>query len=105
MPVNLSIKNVPDELAELLRARARLNHRSLQRELMAILESVAHGGSVQAQAAAAPSGERISIEQLAARAHELFPKGTPSSTDFIRQSRDGRYGADWARTGRQPARR
>lgn len=36
--VNLSIKNVPDDLAEKLRHRALKNHRSLQGELMAILE-------------------------------------------------------------------
>ena len=39
MPVNLSIKNVPDELAERLRHRAEAAHRSMQGELMAILES------------------------------------------------------------------
>lgn len=41
MPVNLSIKNVPDALAARLRERAERNHRSLQGELMAILESAA----------------------------------------------------------------
>jgi plasmid stability protein len=41
MPVNLSIKNVPDETAEELRKRAARNHRSLQGELMAILEEAA----------------------------------------------------------------
>jgi antitoxin FitA len=39
MPVNLSIKNVPDELADRLRRRAEAAHRSMQGELMAILES------------------------------------------------------------------
>lgn len=39
MPVNLSIKNVPDELADRLRRRAEASHRSMQGELMAILES------------------------------------------------------------------
>jgi len=39
MPVNLSIKNVPDQLAEMLRQRAAAHHRSLQGELMAILEN------------------------------------------------------------------
>jgi len=38
MSVNLSIKNVPDHLAEQLRNRAARHHRSLQGELMAILE-------------------------------------------------------------------
>ena len=41
MPVNLSVKNVPDELAARLRERAERNHRSLQGELMAILEGAA----------------------------------------------------------------
>jgi plasmid stability protein len=40
MTVTLSIKNVPDELAQRLKERAALNHRSLQGELLAILESV-----------------------------------------------------------------
>jgi plasmid stability protein len=38
MSINLSIKNVPDHLAEQLRKRATRHHRSLQGELMAILE-------------------------------------------------------------------
>ena len=41
MAVNLSVKNVPDALAARLRARAERNHRSLQGELMAILEAAA----------------------------------------------------------------
>ncbi len=39
MPVSLSIKDVPEELAEALRARAARNHRSIQGELMHILET------------------------------------------------------------------
>lgn len=38
MPVNLSIKNVPEAIAAQLRQRASRAHRSLQGELMAILE-------------------------------------------------------------------
>ena len=38
MAVNLSIKNVPEAVARGLRVRAAQNHRSLQGELMAILE-------------------------------------------------------------------
>jgi plasmid stability protein len=40
MPVTLTIKQVPDELAERLRAQAARNHRSLQGELMHTLETV-----------------------------------------------------------------
>lgn len=39
MTVTLSIKNVPDELAQRLKERAARNHRSLQGELMAIIEA------------------------------------------------------------------
>ena len=38
MPVNLSIKNAPDDVVERLRARAARNGRSLQGELLAIVE-------------------------------------------------------------------
>ena len=38
MPVNLSIKNAPDDVVQRLRERAARNHRSLQGELMAIIE-------------------------------------------------------------------
>ena len=44
--MNLSIKNVPDDLAERLRQRAKRNHRSLQGELLAILSNaLSVGGS------------------------------------------------------------
>jgi plasmid stability protein len=39
MPVSLSIKDVPEELAAGLRERAARHHRSLQRELMALVEA------------------------------------------------------------------
>ena len=38
MAVNLTIKNVPEWLVRRLRARASRHHRSLQGELMSILE-------------------------------------------------------------------
>jgi plasmid stability protein len=41
MAVTLSIKNVPDDLAERLKRRATRHHRSLQGELMAIIEAAA----------------------------------------------------------------
>lgn len=40
--VTLSIKNVPNELVEKLREQARRNHRSLQGELLAIVEENAY---------------------------------------------------------------
>lgn len=41
MPVNLSIKNVPDEVARGLRNRAACNQRALQEELREILKQAA----------------------------------------------------------------
>ncbi len=41
MPVNLSIKNAPDDVVQRLRERAERHHRSLQGELMAIIEAAA----------------------------------------------------------------
>ena len=46
MSVNLSVKNVSEALAAKLRERAERNHRSLQGELMAILEAAASGAPV-----------------------------------------------------------
>lgn len=101
MPVNLSVKNVPDGLAEKLRARAERNHRSLQRELLAILEQAAQpAGTPPVPDARDPNARRMSVEEVYEAAKRLFPNGTPSSVEFIRQSRDGRYGEEWARTGR-----
>jgi hypothetical protein len=39
MPVSLSVKDVPDGLADALRDLARRNHRSLQGEMMAMIET------------------------------------------------------------------
>lgn len=89
MGVNLSIKDVPDDVAERLRQRAARNHRSLQGELMAIVEQAA----LEPLATAAlrrPAVARMSIEEVAAEARRAFPNGTPSSVDFIRAMRDGR---------------
>jgi len=41
MPVNLSIKNVPDEVVAGLRGRAARNQRSLQQELLEIVKQAA----------------------------------------------------------------
>ena len=41
MPLTLSIKNVPDEVARGLRNRAARNNRSLQQELLEVLKQAA----------------------------------------------------------------
>jgi plasmid stability protein len=92
MSVSLSIKNVPDDLAERLRTRAARNRRSLQRELMLILERAAASGevAVPGETGSERVAERMSFDEIASRARVLFPKGTPSSVASIREMRDGR---------------
>lgn len=79
MPINLSIKNVPDELAERLRRRAERSHRSLQGELMTILTE-----------AAGRSAGRLSIQEARQRVAELGLKTPGESTAMIRADRDAR---------------
>jgi plasmid stability protein len=92
--VNLSIKDVPDEVAERLRRRAARNHRSLQGELMAIVEQAAAEAVQGAQPA--PTRSRGQgwkpVEQLADEARRRFPQGTECSVDIIRAMRDSRHG-------------
>jgi plasmid stability protein len=99
MSVNLSIKEVPEHVAAALRQRAQRNHRSLQGELMAIVEQAVSEPTPGAAAGATGHGSGHSwvqgwksIEQVAAEAQQRFPGGTPSSVDLIREMRDTRYG-------------
>jgi plasmid stability protein len=89
MAVNLSVKNVPEDLAAALRQRAAANHRSLQRELLSILEAAVGRGQLS-QAAASPVERPITIEELVELSRRLFPNGTESSIEYIRQMREER---------------
>ena len=78
MPVNLSIKNVPDEIAAVLRERAARNHRSLQGELLAIIEEAAGEKS-----ALSPADFLAGVRALGLR--------TPAeSRAMVREDRDAR---------------
>ncbi len=77
MPVNLSAKNVPDDLMDKLRKRAKRHHRSLQGELMAILEE-----------AVGPSS--LSFEEADRRIKALRLKTGDEATLWIRELRDAR---------------
>ena len=101
MPVNLSIKNVPDALAERLRDRAARNRRSLQAELMAMLEWASQVAPTQSLGSdpvlnrlppAPPQRPRLTVDEVYERALKRFPNGTGSSVDIIREMRDTRYG-------------
>jgi plasmid stability protein len=96
MSVNLSIKDVPDDVAERLRARAARNHRSLQGELMSIVEQAAAQpqapSDIYRTAVFVQRGSK-SIGQIAADARRRFPeavRGGPRAVDIIRQDRDSR---------------
>ncbi len=75
MPVSLSIKNVPDELAQKLRERAKRNHRSLQGELLAILEAEA---------------EKLTLEELSEWVKASGLKTESDSVRVIREMREER---------------
>lgn len=77
MSVNFSIKNVPDEWVKRLRERARRHHRSLQRELMVILEE-------------ALFPNRLTVEEAYRKIRALGLRTADESTDLVREDRDGR---------------
>ena len=89
MPVNFSIKNVPDDIAQALRERAVRNHRSLQGELMAVLAEAARRGSGRGLEPLVTRNP-ITVEEAVKRVKWLFPGGTESSVEFIRRDRDER---------------
>lgn len=99
MSLSLSIKDVPEAIAERLRQRAARNHRSLQGELMAIIEQAAAetpgvpgAPAVYRTAAFVQRGSKT-IDEIAADARRRFPQpvtGGPLALDIIRADRDSR---------------
>ena len=111
---NLSIKDVPEPWAEALRQQATRHHRSLQGELMSIIERAVQEASLATVVGS--HGDRQfnfnrndfghndrglpilrrgvkTIEQIAEEQHKAFPqpvKGGPLAVDIIRQDRDSR---------------
>lgn len=104
MGVNLSIKDVPDEIAERLRQRAARNHRSLQGELMSIVERAAADTTADGAPAVPRAGVAgrswvqgwMSIEQLMAEREaagwQPDPRMAelPRGVDIVRADRDSR---------------
>lgn len=112
----LSIKDVPEQWAEVLRQRAARNHRSLQGELMSLIEqaviepSAGRSSSMTSTqpGATASTGQVVgfdrlghpitrrgtkTIEQIYAEHIKRFPEPFtegPMSVDIIRQDRDSR---------------
>ena len=78
MPVNLSIKNAPDEVVQRLRERAARNHRSLQGEPMAIIEE-----------ALQPKPRRLTIDEYRARSSRSLGLRSPDEAPaIVRADRD-----------------
>ncbi len=82
MPVNLSIKNAPDEVVKRLKARAARHHRSLQGELMAIVET----------AAREEEAGILTPAQVLARVRAAGVRSPADSVRVIRSLREGRGG-------------
>ena len=108
MSVTLTIKQVPERSAERLRARAAANHRSLQGELMAVLEaSLTTPASLEqpqaayrsnrpkrVQPAQTPLAERkLTLAELWEIGRKMGLRSASESTQIIRQMRDERYGS------------
>jgi plasmid stability protein len=109
---NISVKDVPDAWAQALRERAARNHRSLQGELMAILERAVQEAAAPAPglptAGSALSGQVLgygagghpiirqgwkSVDQVVAELREKYPEPVqdgPLGVDIIREDRDSR---------------
>jgi plasmid stability protein len=78
MPINLSIKNAPDEIVSRLKARAARHHRSLQGEVLAILED------------AVKATEPLSLDDALAELRRIGLSSPSESVAMIRADRDGR---------------
>lgn len=100
---NLSIKDVPEAWADVLRQRAARNHRSLQGELLRIIEQVVQadlGDDVRAIGAERPGSTPNSvrrgwktIDQFMVEDLARYPEpnlNQPLGVDIIRAERDAR---------------
>ena len=77
MTLTLSIKKVPEKVVKRLKRRAAMHKRSLQSELMAVLEEATSPG-------------RLTVEELWQEARRLGPRTLGDSTKMIREDRDAR---------------
>lgn len=78
MSVNLSIKNAPDEVVHRLRERAARHHRSLQGELLAIIEE------------AVREPHRLTPEEVLNEVRRLGIQTPSEAAALIRADRDER---------------
>jgi antitoxin FitA len=77
MTVTLSIKKVPEKLVKRLKRKAAMHKRSLQGELMAVLEEAA-------------SPTRLTVDELWQAVQRIGPPVPGDSVKMIREDRDAR---------------
>ena len=82
MGINISIKNVPVEKVERLKARAKQNHRSLQGELLALID--------EALTANPPQRKTMTVHELVEHGKRLGLSTGNDSVRWIREDRDSR---------------
>lgn len=116
---NISVKDVPEQWAEALRQRAARNHRSLQGELMFLIEQAVQGGPVNSSPEVLKNADRVAhavsgrgaivgfdrhgypivrtgwktVEQVVAELNAKYPEpvtDVPLGVDIIRADRDSR---------------
>ena len=118
MSQTLTIRNVPDSLARKLKTRAERNHRSLQGEVMAILEQASAANTAEQAAgpyratgspaktgmpgtavpgttprpAERPVGKKLTIEEIWERGKRLGLSSPNESARIVRKLRDERHG-------------
>ena len=78
MPTTLSIKNAPDDVVERLKLRAKQHHRSLQGEMLTILED------------AVKQPKKLSVEEVVAEIRRIGLKTPSEAAEIIRRDRDSR---------------
>ena len=75
--MDISIKSVPQEKLERLRLRAKRNHRSLQGELLALIDEAIE---------AVP--RKLSIDEIAAKVSKLGLRRRNEAAKLVRADRD-----------------
>lgn len=77
MPTNLLIENVPQEIVEKLRSRGEVHGRTVQDEVLAILEE-------------AVKPRRLTVDEVYEKGKELGLRTGDDSVWMIREDRDSR---------------
>ncbi len=75
--MDISIKNVPDDKVARLKLRAKGNHRSLQGELLALIDEAVEG-----------TPRRLSVDDVARKVSTLGLRRRDEAASLIRKDRD-----------------